>query len=130
MFLEGKIYEVEYIVSEAIYAAFKDAYLDYNPIHIDPLVAQSKGFPDKVMYGNILNGFLSHFIGEVLESKEVIIISQKINYHSPFFINDKLSFKATLTQIHTCVGMIDFKYQFRNTQKKLIAKGNIQIKTI
>jgi acyl dehydratase len=43
-------------------------------LHIDDDYARSKGFKQKVMHGNILCGFLSRFVGELLPVKK---------YHNP-----------------------------------------------
>jgi acyl dehydratase len=79
------------------------------------------------MYGNILNVFLSYFIGECLPIKEVIIHSQEINYKKPVYINDTLRLNALVSEIHESVGVVIFKYSFINQQDEIVAKGKLQI---
>lgn len=55
-----------FIVSLAVYTAFQQCSGDYNPLHTDEEFARGKGFPERVMYGNILNAFVSMLIGESL----------------------------------------------------------------
>lgn len=59
-----------FIVSPAVYTAFQQCSGDYNPLHTDEEFAKGKGFPERVMYGNILNAFVSTLIGECLPMKE------------------------------------------------------------
>ena len=78
--IKGTKFQVVYKVDETIYLGFVNLFKDNNPLHIDEHFAQQKGFKTKVMHGNILNGFISHFIGECLPTKEVIIHTQEIKY--------------------------------------------------
>ena len=123
-------FQNEFEITSDIYLGFKAAYKDFNPIHVDVDLAKSYGFEDKVMYGNILNGFLSYFVGEMLPDKNVMIISQSINYHNPFFLNNKLTLKAIVVDIHTTFKILDIKYIFMNQDQLKIAKGKIQVKYI
>ncbi len=80
-----------------------------------------------VMHGNILNGFLSHFIGECLPIKNVIIHFQDIKYHNPVYLNEALDFYAVVSNTFEAVNAVEFKYVFENHQKIKLAKGIIQI---
>ncbi len=79
------------------------------------------------MYGNILNAFISYFIGECLPTKDVIIHSQEIVYKNPVFLNEKLNFEARVSGIYEAVNAIEFKYKFIKPDEKIAAKGLIQI---
>jgi 3-hydroxybutyryl-CoA dehydratase len=114
-------------VSEFIYNGFIDLFKDTNPLHTDEAFAIEKGFKGRVMHGNILNGFLSYFIGECLPTKDVIIHSQEIQYKLPVYLHDQLQFKATVTDIFESVNVIEFKFEFRNNDAKVVAKGIIKI---
>lgn len=131
MMFELKDFDREYrhvfVVSETVYKAFQQGTGDNNPLHCDEAFAKGKGFPRCVMYGNILNGFLSYFIGMMLPTQDVIIHSQDIAYKNPVFLNDELEFTAKVDDIHEAVKAVIFKYSFRNTAGKVVAKGHIQI---
>ena len=79
------------------------------------------------MHGNILNAFLSYFIGECLPTKDVIIHSQDIQFKNPVYLDDKLNFTASVSGVFESVSAVEFKYFFRNSQSKVVAKGKIQI---
>ena len=46
------------------------------------LYAIEKGFDSRVVQGNLQNCFISYFIGECLPSKNVMILSQTINFRT------------------------------------------------
>ena len=79
------------------------------------------------MHGNILNGFLSFFIGERLPTKDVIIHSQEIQFKNAVYLNDELQFNAEVIGIYESVNAIEFKYSFKNKTAKIVAKGKFQI---
>lgn len=123
----GAVFEEHFIVSDETYNGFIQLFQDKNPLHTDESFAISKGFKGKVMHGNILNGFLSYFIGECLPTKNVIIHSQEIQFRNAVYLHDKLQFKAEIIGIYESVNAIEFKYDFKNAAAKTVAKGKIQI---
>ena len=120
-----------YQVSPEVYHAFQSCSGDFNPLHTDVAFAQSKGFANCVMYGNILNAFISHFVGMLLPTSEVMIQSQDISFHKPVFLNDQISLEATVDTVSEAVGIIEYKLKFRRisdgVKPELVAKGHVQI---
>jgi acyl dehydratase len=123
---KGDTFSHTFTVSESIYRGFISIFQDRNILHTDDEYAQSKGFREKVMQGNILNGFLSYFIGELLPVKNVIIHSQEIKYSRPVYVNDTLSFTAEIADVFESVNAVEFKYKFEK-EGQVAARGKIQI---
>ena len=123
--------EHTYQVSPEVYHAFQSCSGDFNPLHTDVAFAQSKGFANCVMYGNILNAFISHFVGMLLPTSEVMIQSQDISFHKPVFLNDQISLEATVDTVSEAVGIIEYKLKFRRIsdgiKPELVAKVHVQI---
>ena len=124
---KGDIFTHGFIVSEEIQQKFMELFKDRNPLHIDASFAEARGFNGKVMHGNILNGFLSFFIGECLPVKNVIIHTQLIKYYKPVYMNDHLTLFANIEEVHESVNAIEFKYYFENQNNIKVAKGKFQI---
>lgn len=123
----GNTYTHRYTVTEKVYNGFREIFADNNPLHTDQEFAVAKGMKGVVMHGNILNGFISHFIGEVLPEKNVIIHSQNINFYKPVYLGDEVMLSAELAEVHEAVKSFTFKFIFRNTLGERLAKGSIQI---
>jgi 3-hydroxybutyryl-CoA dehydratase len=127
MFNIGDVYEQSFMITSETYGHFIQLSKDRNPLHTNSEFAIEKGFKGIVMHGNILNAFLSYFIGECLPTKNVIIHSQEIQFKNPVYLNDELNFKAEIDGYYESVKSIEFKYSFRNSDSKIVAKGKIQI---
>ena len=124
---KGDLFTCTFKVSPDIYQGFISLFKDTNPLHTDEKFAVSKGFTSKVMHGNILNGFISYFIGECLPVKDVLIQTQEIKYLKPVYVNDQITLHAEIDEVYESVNTIDFKYFFENRDKVKVAKGKIQI---
>ena len=123
---KGLKIEHEFKVSESVYDGFKTIFKDENILHTNGDYAKSKGFNDKVMYGNILNGFVSYFVGELLPQDNVIIQKQEISFHKPVYLNDVLNFEANLAEVYESVQSYVFKCKFKSSLG-MVAKGKVQI---
>ena len=119
-----------YQVTPEVYDSFQRCSQDMNPLHTDKAFAQAKGFRGCVMYGNILNAFISHFVGMCLPTPHVMIQSQDINFHKPVFLNDEITLEAGIDTVSEAVNIINYKLKFyktTDTGRQLVAKGHVQI---
>ena len=126
IFNVGDKFFQEFIVSDTVYEGFVSIFKDKNPLHISDEFALKKGFKTKVMHGNILNGFLSYFIGECLPIKDVIIHSQEIQFKNAVYLNDIVHFNADIIGFYESVNAVEFKFTFKR-ETTIMAKGKIQI---
>lgn len=122
--------EITYHVTREVYNAFQKCSNDMNPLHTQKDFANKKGFPECVMYGNILNAFVSHFVGMALPSPDVMIQTQDIQFRKPVFLDDTITIKATPEDVSEAVEIINFKLKFyrpAGEKIELVATGHVQI---
>lgn len=127
IFKIGDKFSEKFHINDEIYQGFINIFNDNNPLHTDSQFASDKGFKGIVMHGNILNGFMSYFIGEKLPTKNVIIHSQEIKYKSAVYLNDELLFNAEVIGVYDSVKAVEFKYYFKNHEATVVSKGKFQI---
>jgi 3-hydroxybutyryl-CoA dehydratase len=127
IFKVGDKFEEVFVLKKETYQGFIEVFKDKNPLHTNRQFAIDKGFKEMVMHGNILNGFLSYFIGEKLPTKDVIIHSQEIQFKNAVYLNDELVFYTEIIGIYDSVNAVEFKYNFKNKEAKIVAKGKFQI---
>lgn len=119
-----------YRVTPEVYKHFQLCSGDMNPLHTDETYAREKGFEGCVMYGNILNCFISHFVGMLLPTPHVMIQSQDISFHKPVFLSDEITLQASIDTVSEAVNIINYKLKFYKQQtdgRQLVAKGHVQI---
>ena len=124
---KGSKFQQTYTVDETVYVGFISLFSDNNPLHTDEQFALQKGFKSKVMHGNILNGFISHFVGECLPFKDLIIHSQEIKFLRPVYLNDNLVFQMEVEDYFESVQTYECKFYFENQEKLKVAKGKFSI---
>jgi 3-hydroxybutyryl-CoA dehydratase len=124
---KGDSFELTYLVTKDVRDGFRQIFKDSNPLHTDESFARAKGFAGEVMYGNILSGFISHFVGEALPVKNVIIHSQQIKFFKPFYCGEELVLKADISEKVESVHVFIFNFCFFNRQGTEIARGKVQI---
>ena len=113
-----------------MYYSFQRCSNDYNPLHTDEDFAKRKNFSERVMYGNILNCFVSHFVGMLLPVRDVILIAQDIQYHRPVYLYDEICMEATVNNVSDTVNIIEYKLKFFKQveeKKTIVAKGHVQV---
>ena len=124
----GDKFTEHFVVSTEVYEGFIAIFGDRHPLHTDAQYAVARGFRSVVMHGNILNGFLSYFIGECLPDREVMILSQEIKYKRPVYIGDQLTLEAEVVDVHHSVNLMEFACKFRNmADGKIVASAKINV---
>lgn len=124
----GDKYRENFTVTEKIYNGFIELFKDRNPLHVDNSYALSRGFKSKLMHGNILCGFVSYMAGECLPEKNIILISQEINYKKPVYLNDTLTLIFEVINFSEAVNVADISFVFLNSNNVKAATGKVQIK--
>src|SRR5882672_5561346 len=112
LFKIGDSYQHSLVVSPDTMKQFLQLSGDVNPIHVDRDYAVAHGFRDVVVYGNILGLILSHLIGMKLPTKEVIILSQSLEFRQPSHVGDEIQLRATVVNIHEAVQVVELRLNF------------------
>lgn len=126
----GDSFDQVYNITESFVENFINLSNDKNILHVNDEFAKEKGFKSRVVHGNLQNCFLSHFIGECLPFKNVMIISQSINYKNPVYIDDKLFLEVIVNGVFNSVDVIEFKFHFKNQSNEIVSIGKINIKLL
>lgn len=124
---KGDKYELRFAITDDIYKGFISLFNDKNPLHTNHSFAVKKGFEAEVMHGNILNGFVSYFVGECLPIKDVIIHKQEVKFLKPVYLNDDLLFDAEIIDVFESVKMVEIKFVFKKQETIKVASGKINI---
>lgn len=129
-FSVGDLFVEEFNVSKEIQNKFIELSNDRNSLHVNDEFAKKKGFKSKVVQGNLQNCFISYFVGECLPNKNIMILSQTINFKKPLYLNDIIHLNAKINAVHNSVGFIEFDFKFKNQIDEVISNGKIKLKLL
>jgi 3-hydroxybutyryl-CoA dehydratase len=125
----GQVFEREFQVTPEVVTGFGQLFQDQNPLHTDTAFARNHGFRDRVVYGNVLSGYLSFLVGEMLPVKNVAILSQKINFSHAVYQGETLKLSATVSGVFDETGVIELKFKF-HAGAETKARGLLQVKIL
>jgi len=125
---EGFRTEHLYTITPVVYERFVAAFADANRLRIDDGFAQRRGFPERVMHGAILNGFISHFVGVHFPGDGSLLHSVRTQYKSPCHLGDQARIEASVTQVSEAVGVVTMELVLTNlTRSRVAAKAKVQV---
>ena len=124
----GDRFTQHFVVSAGVHEGFIALFGDRHPLHTDGRYAVARGFRSEVMHGNILNGFLSYFVGECWPDREVMILAQEIKYQRPVYLGDRLRLEVDVADVHQSVNVVELVCKFRNeSDGKAVASARISL---
>ena len=129
LYVEGESFTTELKITEYLIKSFADISGDINPLHTDPDYAKEKGFLKTVAYGNLLGLLISTLIGVKLKSKEVMLLTQTVNYKKPIYAGDTIILTGTVSNIVSAVNSIELKLIFSN-EHQTVASGKCIFKCL
>lgn len=126
----GDSYQHSLIVTPDVMKRFLQLSGDANPIHVDRDYATAHGFRDVVVYGNMLGLILSHLVGMKMPTKEVIILSQSLEFRQPSHVGDEIRLQATVANIHEAVQTVELLLTFSVSSGARVATGRCLVKCV
>ena len=101
-FREGDVFSKKFKITDKMVTEYAYLVGDKNPIHLDPSYASKSIFGQRVAHGTLLSGLISSLLGMEFPGEGTILLSQKVKFLKPVFINDEI--KMTLTLFKKEVG--------------------------
>lgn len=95
----GQKAEFSKTVSEADIQGYADVSGDTNPVHLDEEFAKTTIFKSRIAHGMLSAGFISAILGTKLPGPGCIYLSQSLKFLAPVKIGDKVTARATVTDI-------------------------------
>jgi 3-hydroxybutyryl-CoA dehydratase len=130
LFTIGDKYETSFVITPDLMSSFRDLSGDDNPMHLDDEFAFKRGFDSRIAYGNLLGAMLSRLIGARLPTREVIILSQTMEFRQPAYVGQEVKLTAEVTAVHEAVRSVQLRFQFHSTQQDPICTGQCLIKCL
>lgn len=118
----GRKYEFEIMLEESLLDSFADLSGDSNPIHLSDEYAKKMGHPGRVAHGVLLAGFVSRLVGMHLPGGDVLILSLKMDFHSPSHPGDFLKISGEIISEQPSTRTLELAFKIENP-RGLACKG-------
>ena len=126
--LVGDTEQYEYEITQEVVDGFIALFHDENQLHVDDSYAKSHGFQTKVAHGNIVNGFISHFVGMRFPGGCGILQSVNCKYTAPNYAGERILIAARVAQKVDAVRVVVLKLIITNTTRNVIsARATVQV---
>jgi acyl dehydratase len=124
---KGDVFIEKLKITDELRDGFIKLFDAHAAIHTNAEYAQKRKFKSFIIHGNVLSGFISHFVDECLPEKNAMCYAQNIKFSKPVYLHDELTFHAEIKAIHDSVNIAELDFFFENTDKVKVAKGDLLI---
>ncbi len=95
----GQSAERMHTVTEGDIQAFAEVSGDFNPVHLDPVFAETTQFKGRIAHGMLSAAYISATIAGDLPGSGSIYLSQSLSFKRPVRIGDTVLTRVTITAI-------------------------------
>jgi acyl dehydratase len=107
---------------------FREITGDSNPLHTDSVYAQSKGFPDMVVYGMLSASYLSTLAGMYLPGMFSLIHEIDVKFPKPILLDGKaIKIVGKVIEKMDLYKRITLKVRITNTENEILVRGTMKI---
>lgn len=110
-------------VTEEMIQKFFDITGDENPLHKDRVFAETKGFPDRVVYGMLTASLISTLGGCYIPGKYCLIQGIEVRFAKPVFAGDELTVLGEVNRVDTELKYLEIKVTIWNQKKEKVLRG-------
>lgn len=103
---------------------------DKNPLHLDEDYASSTQFKHPVVFGQLVNSYLSTLAGMYLPGKYSLILSIESYFKNPCFKGDEITIKGEITKIIENGNLVIIKTEITNHKKEILQTGKMIVKLL
>jgi acyl dehydratase len=106
--------------------AFRNISGDCNPLHTDPVFAETYGYSAQVVYGMLTASFYSTLVGMYLPGKYALFQGADIVFTAPVYPGDTLIVSGEVVSKHEAYRQIELKAQITNQNGEKVSRAKIR----
>jgi 3-hydroxybutyryl-CoA dehydratase len=103
---------------------------DKNPLHLDEEFAKTTSYKRPVVFGLLVNSYLSTLAGMYLPGKYSLILSVESKFKKPCFIDDELTIHGEVERKVDGLNLIFVNTKITNQSNETIQEGKMCIKVM
>jgi len=103
---------------------------DANKLHYLPSYAQNNGFENPVVYGVLIEAFISNLIGNKLPGDGALWVDHDINFLEPVYVNDIITISAFVATMNDATKIIKLYIDVINQDDKKVVMSIAHVKCL
>ena len=103
---------------------------DLNPLHTDENYAQTTKMGKKVVYGLLVQSYISNLVGMKLPGKFALILSISSKFKKPVFEGDSLKIIGKIVKKIPATKIIIVGTKITNQHNQIVLEGEVQVKLL
>ena len=126
----GTTHEFTVQITQDLVTMFSQITGDKNPLHTDLEFAKNMGQEKVVVFGQLVQSYLSTLAGMYLPGKYSLIVQIESNFKRPVFIEDKITIKGIVTQKINFGNLIVLETKITNQNQEVVVNGKMKVKVL
>ncbi len=126
----GKIEEFSKLITQRDLIIFSNLTGDINPLHMDKEYANSTIFKEKVVFGLLVQSYLSTLAGVYLPGKYSLILSVDSKFRKPAFIGDKITVRGEVKDKINLGNLLILDVLIKNQKHETLINSKMKIKVL
>ena len=122
----GQSESFDVVITESMIKSFLDITADNNPLHTDEAYAKTM-YSGKVVYGMLTASFLSTLAGVHLPGKYSLIQKTDVEFITPVFIGDTLTFTGKIVHKSDSFRIVELKVSATSNKGKKVLRGKMRV---
>jgi acyl dehydratase len=100
---------------------------DVNPLHLDDAFAEERGFRGRVVYGALVNAFISRLLGTELPGPGCLWLSQTTRFAKPVYVADPIEVVVRVTHKSESLRMLVLETTVQNLRGETLLQGEAKV---
>jgi acyl dehydratase len=100
---------------------------DVNPLHLDDAFAEERGFRGRVVYGALVNAFISRILGTELPGPGCLWLSQTTRFAKPVYVADPIEVVVRVTHKSESLRMLVLETTVQNLRGETLLQGEAKV---
>lgn len=124
----GNVASFQKTISESDIYLFAGITGDFNPLHINKIVAEDSMFSRRIAHGMLSASLISTVLGQHLPGQGTIYLAQEIKFNNPVYIGDTITAEVKVQEIKADKNVVILQTNCTNQKNELILEGKAVVK--